>query len=318
MSVPLRRAWLALIGLHLLMLAYTLPLAVVFGDTPFGGPDYQTHYQHTHTLLQVHAEFGRAWAYDPNLLAGHPTGLIFDVDNKLHFALTSGLVRLGAPLPVAFNVFALLSCLLAPVSLWLAARLLAVDAWARVVVFGVGVLAWNFDPTARFCWGGGMISFATAAHLGCVVIAVMHRLLVDGGRRFAIALLVLLPLVLRTHVWSFVMLVAPLTGMYLRAWRTIPARTHAVVWLAAGLGLLANLDWLVPALEHRALIVPSAGLGQATGRAFVVLSRRRGPRALVWLGPAAGGRQALSGPPLRWRRALWSRVRSLTLGEGAR
>lgn len=264
MSVPLRRAWLALIGLHLLLLAYTLPLAVVFGDTPFGGPDYQTHYQHTHTLLQVHAEFGRAWAYDPNLLAGHPTGLIFDVDNKLHFGWTAGLVRLGVPLPVAFNLFTLLSCALAPVSLWLAARLLGQDARARVVVFGLGVLAWNFDPTARFCWGGGMISFATAAHLGAVVIAVMHRLLVDGGRRFAVALVLLLPLVLRMHVWSFAILVAPLTGMYLRAWPKIPVRTHMVVWTAAAVGLLANLDWLVPAFDHRALIVPSAGLGQAT------------------------------------------------------
>ena len=264
MSVPLRRAWLALIGLHLLMLAYTLPLAVVFGDTPFGGPDYQTHYQHTHTLLQVHAEFGRAWAYDPNLLAGHPTGLIFDVDNKLHFAWTSGLVRLGVPLPVAFNLFTLLSCLLAPVSLWLTARLLGFEARARVVVFGLAVLAWNFDPTARFCWGGGMVSFATAAHLGCVVIAVMHRLLVDGGRRFALALVISLPLVLRLHVWAFAILAVPLTGMYLWRSRRLPVRTHLVVWAAAALGLVANLDWLLPALAHRELIVPSAGLGQAT------------------------------------------------------
>ena len=263
-SVPLRRVWLALIGLHVLLLAYALPPGVIFGDSPLGGPDYQTHYQHTHTLLQVQAEFGRAWAYDPNLLAGHPTGLIFDVDNKLHFGWTSGLVRLGVPLPVAFNLFTLLACALAPVSLWLAARLLGQDARARAVAFGLGVLVWCFDPTVRFCWGGGMISFAFAAQVSAVVIAVMHRLMIDGGRRFALAILVLLPLVLRMHVWSFGILVVPLTGLYLRAWRKTPARRHVVVWAAAGLGLLVNLDWLVPALEHRALIVPSARLGQAT------------------------------------------------------
>ena len=263
-SVPLRRVWLALIGLHVLLLAHALPVGVIFGDSPLGGPDYQTHYQHTHTLLQVQAEFGRAWAYDPNLLAGHPTGLIFDVDNKLHFGWTSALVRVGVPLPVAFNLFTLLACALAPVSLWLAARLLRLEAGARALAFGLGVLAWSFDPTARFCWAGGMISFAFAAHVSVVVIAVMHRLLVDGGRRFAVALLVLLPLVLRMHVWSFGILVVPLTGMYLRAWRQTPARRHVVVWAAAALGLLVNVDWLVPALEHRALIVPSARLGQAT------------------------------------------------------
>ncbi len=263
-SVPLRRVWLALIGLHGLLLAYALPLTVVLGDTPFGGADYQTHYQHTHTLLQVHAQVGQAWAYDPNLLAGHPTGLIFDVDNKLHFAWTAGLVRLGVPLPVAFNLFTVLACALAPVSLWLAAKLLRFEAGARALVFGLGVLVWSFDPTPRFCWAGGMISFAFAAHVSAVVVAVMHRLLVDGGRRFALALLVLLPLVLRLHVWSFAILVVPLTGLYLRAWRTVPGRRHAVVWAAAALGLLVNLDWLVPALRHSALIVPSARLGQTT------------------------------------------------------
>jgi len=263
-SVPLRQVWLALIGLHVVLLALALPVGVIFGDSPLGGPDYQTHYQHTHTLLQVHAEFGRAWAYDPNLLAGHPTGLIFDVDNKLHFGWTAGLVRLGVPLPVAFNLFTLLACALAPVSLWLAARLLRLEAAARLLVFGLGVLVWSFDPTSRFCWAGGMISFAFAAHVSAVVIAVMHRLLADGGRRFALALLVLLPLVLRMHVWSFGILVVPLTGMYLRAWRQIPVAGHVVVWAAAALGLLVNLDWLVPALAHSELIVPSARLGQAT------------------------------------------------------
>ena len=61
-----------------------------------------------------------------------------------------------------------------------------------------------------------------------------------------------------------------------------------------------------------------AGLGRATGRGFVVLARRRGPRALVWLGPSLGGRALLSGPPSAWRRSLWLRGRSLILGEATR
>jgi hypothetical protein len=102
--------------------------------------------------LQVHAEFGRAWAYDPNLLAGHPTGLIFDVDNKLHFGWTSTLVRLGVPLPVAFNLFALLACALAPVSLWLAARLLRVERWRA-----------RAGLRARGCWRGASTRLPASA-----------------------------------------------------------------------------------------------------------------------------------------------------------
>lgn len=264
MSVPLRRAWIALIGLHVGLLAYAFPLAVVFGDGPFGGSDYQTHYQHAHTLLQAGVEFGRGWVYDPNLLAGHPSGLIFDVDNKLHFGWCAALVRLGVPLPVAFNLFALLVCALAPAWLWLAARLLGQDAAARATVFGLGVLAWYFDPTTRFCWGGGMISFAAAAPLCAVLVALLHRALEDGRRAHALAFALVLPLVLRLHVWSFAVLVVPLTGLYLRACPKIPVRTHLFVWTAAALGLLVNLDWLAPVLAHRELIVPSAALGQAT------------------------------------------------------
>lgn len=263
-SPALRRVWLALIALHLGMLAYVLPIGVLFGDSPFGGPDYQTHYQHTSTLLRVHAEFGRAWAYDPFLLAGHPTGLIFDVDNKLHFGFTSGLVGLGVPLPIAFNLFTLVAAALAPVLVWLAARLLRQAPAAQALAFALGMLAWNFDPTVRFCYGGGMISFAAASALCLVVIAVMQRLLGEQRRVAGVALLLLLPLALRTHVWSFAVLVVPLTGLYLRSCARVQVRTHLFVWGAAVLGLLANLDWLVPALAHRELIVPSAGLGQAT------------------------------------------------------
>lgn len=263
-SAPLRRAWIALIGLHLVLLAYAFPLEVVFGDGPLGGADYQTHYQHTHTLLQVRTELGQAWAYDPKLLAGHPSGLIFDVDNKVHFGWCAALVRLGVPLPIAFNLFAVLVGLLAPFTLWLSARLLGLEGAARATVFGVGVLVWNFDPTVRFCWGSGMISFAAAAPLCVLVIALLHRLLEGGRRVHALAFVLLLPLALRMHVWSFAALVLPLTGLYLRACRKVPVRTHMAVWTAAALGLLANLDWLLPALAHRELIVPSAGLGQAT------------------------------------------------------
>ncbi len=263
-SVPLRRAWIALIGLHLALLAYAFPLDAVFGGGPFGGADYQTHYQHTHTLLQARTELGHGWVYDPLLLAGHPSGLIFDVDNKLHFGWCAALVRLGVPLAVAFNLFAVLAGVLAPVMLWLAARLLAMPAAARATVFGLGVLVWNFDPTTRFCWGGGMISFALAAPLCVLLIALLQRLLLAGRRGHALAFVLLLPLALRLHVWSFAVLVVPLTGLYLGACRKVPVRTHLAVWTAAVLGLVVNLDWLLPALAHRELIVPSAALGQAT------------------------------------------------------
>jgi hypothetical protein len=59
-----------------------------------------------------------------------------------------------------------------------------------------------------------------------------------------------------------------------------------------------------------------AGLGRATGRGFVALRGGGAGRALVWLGPAAGGQAATHADPGALRRGLWLRVRSLVIDEG--
>ena len=125
--------------LHLALVLYGMPPTVVFGRAPFGSPDYQTHFQHTHTLTRALDELGRLWVYDPMMLAGYPAGLFFDVDNKAHFLFCTLLRWIGVPLPVAFNVFSLLSALMMPVSLWLAARLMGAGAKAQAWTFGLAV-----------------------------------------------------------------------------------------------------------------------------------------------------------------------------------
>lgn len=251
--------------LHLALVLYGMPLTVVFGRAPFGSPDYQTHFQHTHTLTRALDELGRLWVYDPMMLAGYPAGLFFDVDNKAHFLFCTLLRWIGVPLPVAFNLFSLVSALTMPVSLWLAARLMGAAPKAQAWTFGLGVALWHFDSLVRFFWGGGMISFATASHLCVLVLALFYRQMrgprVRGGYA---ALLVLLPLVLLTHVWSFAILVGPMVGLYVASARRIGAGGHARVWALAGAAVAVNAYWLWPALRHLELIAPSHKLGQAT------------------------------------------------------
>ncbi len=258
--------WAAAIGaLHLALCAYAFPLAVVFGDTPYGMPDHQTHFHHCTVVLELWEESGHLWGYDPGLLAGYPAGLFFDVDNKANFLWVLGLVRLGVPLVAAYNLFSVASALLAPLMLALAARLLDFRPAAVVAAFGVGAAVWHLDSTVHFLWTGGMVSFATASHLGVVVVALMQRMLA-GPRPWAsfAGLAVMLPLTLLVHVWSFALLVVPLCGLYVAAWRRLGAAGHARVWLAAGLGLAGNLYWLWPALRHLEWLSPSARVGQAT------------------------------------------------------
>ena len=253
-----------ILGLHLVLVLVACPPSVLLGDTPFGSPDFQTHYQQTNTLLEAVAEHGRFWAWDPNMLAGFPAGLFFDVDNKAHFLFTAGLMKLGVSQPVAYNLFGFLTILLAPLSVLLTAWLLGLGRRALLVSLGLAVLLWHFDSGPRFAWSVGMISYAAVAHTTLPVIALFHRFIQGGRPRFFLALLLLLPLQMLIHVWAFAILVGPLVGLYLHRIRSLSKVRHLQVWALAVAAILVNAYWLWPALNHLAILSPSARLGQAT------------------------------------------------------
>lgn len=251
-------------GIHLFLILYALPIDVLLDPRPFDGTDYQTHYQQLTTLTEMVDTFGHLWGYDPNLLAGQPAGLIFDVDNKLHFLFAYGLHKAGLPLPLAFKLFTLLSCLLLPFSIWGAARLFRVGERAEVIAVAFGVLLWHFDYSARFVWTVGMISYATASHLSVLTVAFFYRFLKQRSWRMWVALVVLLSLSLLTHVWAFAILVLPLTGLYFQHRKTLGRLGHVQVWTIALFALVANLYWLIPALRHLDYLAGSGIVGQAT------------------------------------------------------
>lgn len=263
---PTRRRYLGVVAaiytFHLLLSLYAVPPSSVFGDRPFGNPDYQTHFGQTQTLVKALDRFGKLWVYDPNVLAGAPVGLIFDVDNKTHFLFTYALHRLGVPLPIGFNLFGALTFLLAPLSLLFAARIIRLSPRAQLWAMALGTLIWHFDSSARLAWSGGMISYATVAHLTLVVWALFYRLLDAGGWRHLLALAILLPLSLHTHVWTFGILSVPMIGLYVQRRRQLSRTMHLQVWGLAIFSLAANLHWLVPALRHFYLVAPSGVVGQ--------------------------------------------------------
>ncbi len=252
-------------AVHLGLVIYACPYDVFFGGDPVMGVDYQTHFEQTRTVSEAITRFGKTWAYDPNLLAGQPAGLIFDVDNKAHCLLTHALSQLGLQQAVAFNLFILLAHLFAPLAVLLAATLLGASPRARATSLGLAIMVWHFDSAARWYWWDGMISYVTAASVSLVVVALFHRLLHGGRARiFLPPLLVLLPLALLIHVWAFAILAVPMIGLYVRRWRTLGGGDHARVWGLALVALAVNLFWLVPALTHIDLLAPSGRGGQAT------------------------------------------------------
>ncbi len=266
-----RRRWptllcgVAIYLVHLGLVVYACPYHIFFGGEPLMGLDYQTHYEQTRTVSEAITRWGQQWAYDPNLLAGQPAGLIFDVDNRTHSLFTHLLHRkLGLDQATAFNLFPLVCHLLAPLCLLLAARLLRVSARAQLITFAFAVLLWHFDSAPRWCWWVGMISFASTAFLSPLIVALFHRLLEERRWRFLLPILVLLPLALMTHVWAFATLAVPMIALYLRAWRRgLPATGHLAVAGIVIASIAANLFWLIPVVQHLELLSFSGKVGQA-------------------------------------------------------
>ena len=262
-----RRGYLLLLAAlyltHLGLVLLFCPPRVVFGERHLGAQDYQTHFQQTHTVKQVMERFGKTWAYDPNMLAGFPVGLFFDVDNKAHSLFSIGMTRLGLSLEQGYNLFTLVSCVLAPFCVLLAAWLLRMTRGAQVIALALGILLWHFDSGPRFAWSAGMISFGTVSYGHLLVLALFHRILEDGRWRLVAPAAAALALLLLIHVWAFTILVVPLIGMYLRRARRLGLAGHARVWCVACVALACNLYWLWPALHHLNLLSPSARLGQA-------------------------------------------------------
>ncbi len=250
--------------LHVALLLYAFPFEHLGDGSVLGPPDYLTHFHQTSTLAAAVAEHGRFWIYDPNLLAGYPTGLVFDVDNKAHFLFAYGLHRLGLPLAMAFNLFAVVAVALAPFMIWIAARTLGFDRRAAFCSFTLATLVWHLDSTARFLWSGGMISFAVCAALSALTIATFHRALTRGGWAPWLASAALLPICLLIHVWAFAILVVPMLALYLQHGRGRAVGVHARIWGLAALAVLVNAYWLLPALGHLHEITPSTAYGQAT------------------------------------------------------
>ncbi len=256
-------AYALLLGIHLTIVLNALPPAVIFGGVPLGSPDYQTHFAQMQVLTETSTRFGRTWAYDPGLLAGHPEGLAFSLDNRGHAAFSRLLERAGVERSTAFNLFALLSSLLMPLSIWLTARLLELGRGSELVATGAAILLWHFDWAPHFAWHGGMISFATVSHGSLVALAAFHRALHTRGAWIWLLLAVLLPLLVLIHVLSVVVLLVPMLALYVNRFRHLDRRAHALTWAVAVSTLALSLTWLYPSLSRMALIAPSRVLGQS-------------------------------------------------------
>ena len=236
-------------ALHVALTLRFEPLEVVFGPDPIATMDYGTHYQQNFRAAQAFEESGRFWSYNPHLLAGQLSGVIFDADNKLYEVFTIALGIVGVPLHTGHNLFVLLVHLLvAPVLYW-AARLFGLGRGAATVVLGLGSACWFFDAFAHWVWWVGMISYGFASVLALLPVALFYRWLRTRQPFHLILMGVLLALIHLLHPYSFFILVVPMCFLYMRSRRELGWREHLGVAVCVLFTLLCNSWWLAVALR---------------------------------------------------------------------
>lgn len=265
-----RSAWafLALMGLHLLLTAYYFPPGEVLRDPPIANTDYVFHYYEAAAVAQILAADSRAWGYDPHLLAGYPVGAIFDVDNK-GFALGVWLLGgLGLHPALAFNLLVMAVVLLAPVAGWAAARLLSPSAdhagpTAAVVAASFALLLWYLDPAFRWAWGGGTLAFAIVSLWAPVALSAFQRVLYAPSRRAWVLLALLTAALPLVHGLALLLLGLPLLIAYVAARRRLTWRQHSGLVAVALIALAVNAYWLAPLARFASIKVASDRFLQA-------------------------------------------------------
>ncbi|HVI01849.1 MAG TPA: hypothetical protein VM869_24210 [Enhygromyxa sp.] len=287
-------AWVFVLVATALALTHALLVRYYFGsalltEVPYTRGDFATHAEQVRRALESWQTAGRHWAYDVQLLAGAPNGVIFDADNKGWELWTWALVQLGVGEGKAYNAFVLAIHVLMPVVVYAAARVMRLDRAAALTTAGLAILLWGFDSFTRWMWFIGTVSYVFVAYFALLPLALFHRWLADRKLRFAIGCAVSLALAHLVHPYVFFILAGPMLAEYIRAAlidRSLRWTEHAITLGIAALTLVVNGWWLRSSLRFFHYILDSAYFEQS-GLSFVFydfLGLLHDPHTQGWIG----------------------------------
>ena len=253
----------AVVLVHLALLTLFIAPELWFSGRPLPNVDFETHANQTWRVLEGLRGWGQSWVYDVQLLAGHPTGAIFDADNKGWELWTYALGWLGLSDANAFNSFALLVHLGLIPTVYAAARLFHLSPGRSTLAAALAVALWWFDAWLHWCWWIGMVAYDAATYFALLPLALFYRFTEERRPWQAIACALSLALGHLVHPYSFFILAPPMLALWLRARRTLGRREHAAVLGIAGLTIAVNSYWLLVAHRFWHYILDSAIYGQS-------------------------------------------------------
>ncbi|MCY1056443.1 hypothetical protein [Nannocystis sp. SCPEA4] len=261
--VRLVLAALAIVAFHLAWFAYFVPLDAWYTSTPIAGVDFETHVGQTWRFIEAMDGWGHSWMYDPRLLAGYLHGVIFDADNKGWEVWTWLLSHLGVPPGFAFNLFVALAHLGVLPVVYASARLFDLSRRGALWAAFLASCLWFFDSFSHWCWWIGMVAYAICGYLSLLPLALFYRWLRDRKPWQGLAAGLALGVAHLVHPYTFIVLVAPMLVLYLRALHRLDARGHFAVLAMAVFTLVLNTWWLSVALQFWHYILDSGFFGQS-------------------------------------------------------
>jgi hypothetical protein len=257
----------ALIVLALIMTAQVGMLAYFNGrelllDRPIAGLDFDTHIHQAWRVVEGLQGWGKSWVWDPRLLAGYPTGTIFEADNIGWSVWTWLLVECGVSQGLAFNLFVVFAHLGLVPAMYVSARWLDLSRNAALGAAAAAICLWAFDSWLHWCWYVGMIAYATATWFWLLPMSLFVRWWRRRQHAAAIGVALLMALCHLIHPYSFFLLVTPLAVIYIGGARQLDRRGHLAVWAMAAVTVIANIWWLVVAADWWHWILDSSLFGR--------------------------------------------------------
>lgn len=246
-------AWfLLLFALHCAGAAYYFPLAGFVTNRPLASSDYGYHFYDAFAAAKFAKGAAQLWGYDPFFLAGYPSNVLDNLDNRL---IELGLIAFGfMGEPRAYNGMVLALFLCVPVFVLVASRLFGLDRWSALFASLLALIVLYTDSFAVSMWRTGSISFLAASAASPLGIGLLERFLVEKTWRAWLWFTAALVLISLLHGFAFFILLVPCLVLYASAARTLNLKQHLAIWSIPIVVLAVNLYWLLPSLHYLPLV----------------------------------------------------------------
>jgi hypothetical protein len=257
-------AVIAVIATHLGLVAYFSYPAITFSDRPIDLGDYDGHIGQTWHVLEGIEGWGKTWVYDPHLVAGYPVGTISDANNKAWELLTWALWKMGLSKGAAHNSYLLLAHLILLPAVFFSARLFGLRKWSSLVAMAMGSAVWFFDSWAHWMWYVGMVSYVMVCSLTLLALAFFYRYLQDRRWWLIIPAALMVGVSHLVHAWAFAILFVPMAVLYIRDFKKLRPKDHAVIAIIPVVTLAINAYWLIVAFDFIPYLLDTGSYGKAS------------------------------------------------------